>query len=78
MKLTQKELLVLGGFYDTETYRIFRKHFQEDRQMEIAQAATFYRQMDQVVEARGKILELRHIEQELKKLHKLSKGTKNG
>jgi hypothetical protein len=75
MKVTQKELEVLAHGYDSGFWRVFRKVFLEQRQMELAQAAPFAPNMEAVAETRGKIMELLHIEKEMKSSHK--KATKN-
>lgn len=70
MKLSSKELAVLANGYDSEFWRIFRKHLMEDRQMELAQLAPFAAEMKQVHVLQGQITELRHIEKEMSRLKK--------
>jgi hypothetical protein len=70
MKLNQKDADILAGLYDSGTWQIFRKHFLEQRQMELAQSAAFLPDMDQILITRGRIIELKNIESEMQSIRK--------
>lgn len=68
MKPTPKEALVLATLHESEAWRVFKKVFMETRQMELAQAAPFLTEMDQILVTRGRIMELNYIEKQMTKL----------
>jgi hypothetical protein len=70
MKLNQKDTDILAALYDSSSWQVFRKHFLEQRQMELAQTAAFLPDMDQVLITRGRIMELKDIEGGMQKLRK--------
>ncbi len=70
MKLTEKERQQLANFYDSDTYRVYKKHFMELRQMEIAQESVFAQDMKHVHNNQGRVMELKYMDQELRKIHK--------
>lgn len=70
MKLNLKEAQQLANFYDSDTYRVYKKHFMELRQMEIAQESVFSQDLEQLHVNKGKVMELRYMDSELRKIHK--------
>lgn len=70
MKLSDKEAQLLGNLYESETYRVFKKHFLTDRQLEIAENTPFAQTMDRVLENRGRIMELKEMDSNLGKIYK--------
>lgn len=70
MKISPKDAEVLAHGYDSGFWKVFRRVFLEQRQMEIAQATPFQREMDMVVESRGRIVELLNIEKDMKAINK--------
>lgn len=75
MKLTEKDRDLLVSLYEMPHWGAFRRHFLEERQLELAQLAPFSPDMTQLAETRGKIVELKSIEVEMRKLHDSPKQT---
>lgn len=69
MKITKKDQEILAAGYESSFYRTFRKYFMEDRQMRLAQDAPFAPDMETIFVTRGRIMELKNIETELKKVY---------
>lgn len=78
MALSEAEIQQLGALYEMPVWKIFRKHFLEDRQLELAQFSTFVSHWDLLMENRGKVVELRNIEIGMAKNYKKSLERSNG
>lgn len=70
MKLSKKDADILASLYDSTAWQVFRKHFIENRQMELAQQSPFLPDFDNVLQTRGKIVELKQIETSMDKIRK--------
>ena len=60
----------MSNFYDSETYRVFKKWRLEQRQLELAQSALLQPDWDGVLQTRGRIIELKDIDSDLQKVYK--------
>ncbi len=69
MRLSEKDRQLLVSLYETPQWAAFRRNFLEERQLELAQLAPFSPDLAQLAETRGKIVELKGIEVEMRKLH---------
>lgn len=67
MTFTKAEAEQLATLYDAPVWKTFRKHFLENRQLEYAQNSSLAPNWEAVVENRGRIIELRQIEIEMKR-----------
>ena len=71
MTLTSAERQQLATLYEMPVWKTFKKKFMEDRQLELAQLSTFAPNWDQLVENRGKVIELKNIHSEMEKNYKI-------
>lgn len=69
MKLSDKDRQILAAGFESEFYRVFKKHFMEERQMVLAQQAPFQSEMSQIYITRGAIMELRNMHKDLQTIH---------
>ena len=70
MALSESESQQLATLYEAAVWKTFRKHFLENRQLEIAALSTFAPNWEQVLQNRGMVTELRNIEVEMSKNYK--------
>ncbi len=70
MKMSDKERQMMVNLYDSPTWGVWKKHFLVNRQLELAQASPFHQEMNQVIEGRGRIMELNYQEREMAALKK--------
>lgn len=70
MKISKKDAEVLAIGYESNFWKVFRKVFMEERQMDIAQHTAFLPDMDSVLISRGRIMELRDIDKGMEAAYK--------
>jgi len=69
-KIHPKDRMMLREFFETDYYKIFKKHLLDQQQLDFAQQSAWASNMEQLKFIQGGIAALREIHLELKKLHK--------
>jgi hypothetical protein len=68
--LSPKEKALLADFYESEYYKIFKKHFIENGQILLAQNGVISPDWDGVNQHKGAIVVLKNIHEELRRISK--------
>jgi hypothetical protein len=69
VKLSQKDIDLLATLYETPMWNAFKRQFIEDRITEISVTTPFLPDLEGLHIARGRIMELKQIELQMKSIH---------